>query len=124
MSKRIRIKIDDLSLEAELNDDPNADALWEKLPLTVRMSRWGDEYYGNCGLTVRESPESRTVMEIGELALWPPGSALCIFFGATPASTDERPRAASAVVPIGRLVDDPSPLKNLGGSVQITVEKV
>ena len=60
-------------------------------------------------------------MKVGELALWPPGNALCIFFGPTPASSGREPRAASPVNPIGRLIDDAAPLKALGPSIRAKI---
>ena len=118
------LETEGLSLKAELNNSSCAGALDGKLPITIRLSRCGDEYYGDCGLNVEAEDTSREILEIGEMALWPPGNALCLFFGPTPASTDERPRAASPVAPIGRILDDPSPLKGLGGSIELTLRKV
>lgn len=88
------------------------------------MSRWGEEYYGDCGIRVETTDDSRVDMEVGELAIWPAGNAFCIFFGPTPASTGEHPVAASPVNPIGKIFDDCSPLKGLGGSIKVVVEKI
>ncbi len=121
MSTPIRITIDDLVLEAELNDSLSAKALIALLPATMNLSRWGDEYYGSCGIEVGQDDTAREIMEVGELAIWPPGNALCIFFGPTPASTDDSPRAASPVNPVGRLLSDVKPLKTLGGSITAKV---
>ena len=122
MGRQINIIIGQVELTAQLNDTPSAKALIKMLPLKFRMSRWGDEYYGDCGLTVEEEPQARTLMEVGELAVWPPGSALCIFFGPTPASTGDQPRAASKVNPIGRVTSQLNSLKKLGPSIQVRVE--
>jgi uncharacterized protein len=54
------------------------------------------------------------VVEIGTVAFWPPGSALCIFFGRTPASISDKPQAASPVTVIGSVIDEES-IKNLKG---------
>ena len=118
---KIIIEVGKQPFTAELNEGTGASALLEKLPATVRLSRWGDEYYGDCGVRVAEDDTAKEIMEVGELALWPPGNALCIFFGPTPASTDDRPRAASPVVPIGKLLDDPAPLKAMGVSIQVSL---
>ena len=119
----IFIKIEDKIFEAELNDGKVAQAVAGKLPLTIRMSRWGDEYYGDCGVRESETEDAREIMAVGELAYWPPGGALCIFFGPTPASTDEKPRAASAVVPIGKVLRDAENMGQFGGSIQATFSK-
>lgn len=121
MPERIRLCIGTAEFTGELNDSPASRALLSCLPLEFRMSRWGDEYYGNCGVSVELAPEAREEMEVGELALWPPGQALCVFFGPTPASVGDEPRAASPVNPIGRLLDDPAPLKELGSVVTVQV---
>ena len=63
-------------------------------------------------------------MEVGELAIWPDGNALCIFFGPTPASTDEKPKAISPVNPIGMIEGDVSFLKGLSHSVEVEIEKI
>ncbi len=122
MPTSIKIRINDLVLTANLNDSPSAKQFEKMLPLTFAMSRWGDEYYGECNIQLEKSSDAREIMEIGELAIWPPGHALCIFFGPTPASVDDKPRAASAVNPIGRLIDDPSPLRKLGDTIKTHVE--
>lgn len=123
MPTAITIEIGKVTLKAELNDGASATSFLELLPRQVSLSRWGDEYYGNCGIKVQESPDAREDMKVGELALWPPGNALCIFFGPTPASRGREPRAASPVNPIGRLVDDPAPLKAMGPSIRVRVAR-
>jgi len=85
--------------------------------VTVRMSRWGEEFYGDCSLSISADAGAREIMEVGEIAYWPPGTALCFFFGPTPASTDERPRAASAVVPLGKFSGSVDILKSFGSSI-------
>jgi uncharacterized protein len=125
MPTPINIRIGSLELTGELNNSATAKALAAMLPTTVRLSRWGDEYYGDLSqpLNLRESPDAREEMTVGELAYWPPGNALCIFFGPTPASTDDTPRAASPVNPLGRINGDCAALKKLGGSVQASISK-
>ncbi|MEW6214935.1 MAG: cyclophilin-like fold protein [Nitrospirota bacterium] len=123
MSTPIIISIGELKLSAELNDSPSANMFRSLLPLEFNMSRWGDEYYGDCGINVELSRDAaRDVMEVGEMALWPTGRALCIFFGPTPVSKGKEPRAVSPVNPIGRLIDSPEPLKNLGSSIHVRIE--
>jgi hypothetical protein len=121
MPARIRLRIESLELEAEINDSPSAQALLAELPLEFRMSRWGDEYYGDCGVSAELTPDAREEMAVGEIAYWPPGRALCVFFGPTPASVGDEPRAASPVNPIGRLLDDSGPLMELGPVVTVEV---
>jgi len=123
MPDTIRLKIAHRTVEAELNDSETARMFLELLPITISMQRWGEEYYGDCGLKVRPSGDARQEMDIGELAIWPSGNALCIFFGPTPASTGEKPRAVSPANPIGRMKGDVSFLKGLTGSISVEIEK-
>lgn len=118
MSTAIQLTIGGHSLDGELNDSETGRALAQRLPLTVRMSRWGDEYYGDIGtpLGVGQAPEARDEMSVGELAYWLPGNALCLFFGPTPVSRGNEPRAASEVNPAGRVSGDFDALKELGAS--------
>jgi hypothetical protein len=122
MPTPIKIKIGTLELSAELNESPTAKKLISLLPLEFSMSRWGDEYYGDCGIRTVLSQDARDVMEVGELAVWPTGNALCIFFGPTPASKGDEPRAVSPVNPVGKLLSSPDALKTLGSSIQVRIE--
>jgi hypothetical protein len=123
MSTSLSIKIEDQSFSAELNDSPAAARLLEDLPLKLRMSRWGEEFYGDCGVSIPTDAGARELLEVGEIAYWPPGCALCFFFGPTPASTDERPRAASAVVPLGRFKGGVDALRSFGSSIEVELAR-
>jgi hypothetical protein len=118
MATSIVIEIGVKTLRASLGDSPAAKKVAAALPLTVTMSRWGDEYYGSAGLSIPEDASARELMDVGEIAFWGPGKALCIFFGPTPASTDQRPRAASNVLPIGKVTEGIGELSGLGSRVK------
>lgn len=104
--------------EVALYDNPSARALKAALPQTISMDRWGDEYYGRLPAKLPSHDDARDVFEIGEVALWPPGNAFCIFFGPTPASSGSEPRMASPGIPLGKITKgDPLAFKSLGLSI-------
>jgi len=88
---------------ADLNDTATALAIMEALPLQARASRWGGEIYFPIPVEAGVESGAREVVQAGEIAFWPPGSAFCIFFGRTPASEGDEIRAASAVNIVGRI---------------------
>ncbi len=120
MPKSITLRVGNLQLSGQLNDSPTAAALAKLLPVTIQMNRWGDEYYGALPkpLGAKQASDARELMQIGELAYWPPGNALCIFFGPTPASEDDEPRAASPVNAVGSISGDLSALGELGSRIE------
>ena len=122
MAKQIQITVTGNTTTAQLNESDTARAFFDKLPMAISMSRWGDEYYGDCGLNVQLEQGAREEMEVGELAIWPQGNAFCIFFGPTPASIHDEPRAISPVNPIGRIEGDVAFLKRLPGRVEVKTE--
>jgi hypothetical protein len=106
MPTPIRIQVGGLALRAELNDTPCAKAVAARLPIEAHPQAWGEELYFDIGLDHPEEEGAATEVKIGEIGYWPPGCALAIFFGRTPASTGDHPIAASAVNRIGRILDD------------------
>ena len=69
-----------------------------------------------------QAPDARTEVEVGELGYWPVGRAFCIFFGPTPVSTGNQPRAYSPVNILGRVLGDATRLRSVraGTSVSVT----
>ena len=124
----MRIRIGTENFDLILDEGPIRRYFEVSAPLLLEMSRWGDEYYGSCGvagadINLSEYDESarREIMEVGEVAYWPSGDALCIFFGVTPVSTDERPRAVSPVIPLGRVGGDLNRLRRLGPTISAEI---
>lgn len=82
------------------------EAIWNKLPFEVNLARWGEELYGEIPVSLgREN--SQVDCEVGDVGYWPDGNGFCIFFGPTPASKDEKPRAASPVNIFAKIEGDP-----------------
>lgn len=119
----ISIIIDGVSVPAELNDSETAIAIFDQLPIEAEFSTWGDEIY--FPVPVRQGLQNgREVVELGELGYWPPGNAFCIFYGATPGSTEQEIRPASPVNSVGKVSDDPKMFRKLSGrSNRIRIEK-
>jgi hypothetical protein len=96
-------------------------ALAAALPVEGRAARWGDELYFDVPVDVDLEPDARAEVEPGTVAYWPRGPALCLFWGATPASAGSEPRAASPVNVVARL-DDITPLSRLPDGAGATVQ--
>jgi len=108
----------------ELVDEPELEKLLKSSPFEAEAERWGDEVYFELPVKLGLKGE-RTLMEVSEVAYWPDGNCLCIFFGPTPISKDERPIAYSKVKPLGRVVEGLNRLKEVsnGELVSVSVEK-
>lgn len=123
MPQRVTITVGAVRAEAVLNDSATARALAEALPLEGRASTWGDEIYFQTPVEAEIEHDARATLDVGELAYWPPGNALCIFFGPTPASGDDGvPAAASAVNPVGRIEGDPTLFRQAPHGAPIRVD--
>ncbi len=121
--RRIRITAGKVSADAVLNESPTATKIWEALPLEARGNTWGDEIYFSIPVEAKQEKDARDIVAVGELGYWPPGTAFCIFFGRTPASTDSRPRAASAVNIIGKVAGDATVFKAVSSGVKVSLER-
>ena len=120
--RRISITAGGVEVTATLDASRTADLVWEALPVTASCSTWGDEIYFG---TEVEAPleDGREVVDLGDVGYWPPGRALCLFFGPTPASRGDEIRPASAVNVLGRIEGDPAVLKAVASGAQIVVER-
>lgn len=119
--KKITIKFEELTFQAQLNESPTAAEIWKQLPFESRVNTWGEEIYFEIPLDMPQEPDAREVVAVGELGYWPVGRAFCIFFGPTPVSTDEKPRAYSPVNIIGAIISDDSGLKEIKDGEQVRV---
>lgn len=108
--KRITLYTSGLKLRGVLNSTVTAQKIWDVLPTGGRVSLWGEEIYFRVPV-VADLEKGQETVQRGEIGYWPPGQALCFFFGPTPVSTGEEIRPYSPVTVVGRLVDDPKELK-------------
>ena len=119
---KIVITAGDVALPAELNNSPTAHQIGEALPLTGHANLWGDEIYFEIPVMASQARDARVEMTVGELAYWPVGQAFCIFFGPTPVSLDQRPRAYSPVNVVGRVLGDTSQFRSIKQGALIRLE--
>ncbi len=65
------------SFEAELTgENPiTADAVWRHLPVEAKLNTWGDEIYFTIPVKA-EAEKTKQLVEVGDIAYCPPGSAL------------------------------------------------
>lgn len=112
-----------VSLPAELNDSPTARQIWEALPLEGRANIWGDEIYFEIPVMASQATDARVEMDVGELGYWPVGHAFCIFFGPTPVSIDEQPRAYSPVNVLGRVLGDATQFRTVPNGALVRLER-
>ncbi|HWU37749.1 MAG TPA: cyclophilin-like fold protein [Candidatus Acidoferrum sp.] len=121
--RKIRITAGKASAEAILNNSPTATQIWEALPIEGRGNTWGREIYFSIPVEAKLEKDAREIVAVGELGYWPPGTAFCIFFGRTPASNDDRPRAASPVNILGRIQGDATVFTAVSSGTRVRLER-
>ena len=119
--RRVRITAGAVHVTATLNDSVTAGLVWDALPFEAPAGTWGDEIYFTIPVEADED-QAVEVVEMGAVAYWPPGAALCLFFGLTPASRGDEIRPASAVNVLGSIDGDPAIMKQVSPGERVVVE--
>ena len=121
MGRSIRIVSKGVVVEGKLNDSKTASEIEKLIPLVGRARTWGDEIYFPIPLD-REIENGKETVVKGDIGYWPPGRALCLFFGPTPMSAPGEIRPAGPVSVVGGMSGDLSALKNVKDGDDVKVE--
>ena len=111
-----------LETKVSLRDDTGTvSALLGAVPFRSVVHRWGDEVYFDAPFHSDREPDARADMEIGEVAFWPDGDAIAVFFGPTPASRTGKPRAYSPCNILGKIQASPAQLRSVEEGTTVEV---
>ncbi len=109
MKHLVQVDISNLSsVILELNDEDSPQttrSFLEKLPFTVQLNVWGDEIYTSASPIDVPEENSKSPVSLNDVAYWPTGKAICLFFGPTPIDNKDEITPASPVNVIGRVID-------------------
>jgi hypothetical protein len=118
---KIKIIVGSIEAFATLNNTRTASSVVNSLPFDSVAHRWGEEIYFEVPLEL-ELENGKEVLEIGEIAYWPTGKSMCIFFGPTPSSRGNEIRAYSAVSVFGEVTGDAGVFRAMKEGERIRVE--
>ncbi len=110
---RIRAEKAGVALTATLDDSATTSQVLDALPFEGAANVWGDEIYFEIPVAADEEDPQPEVPS-GAVAYWPPGQALCIFFGQTP---------YSPVNVIGLIDGDETEFARVGSGDTVCVER-
>jgi hypothetical protein len=108
MKKQIKALFPDIDREIsiELDDSRSpktVQAILEKLPVEINITKWGDELYTERTQISANEENAKREVDYLDVAYWPEGNALCLFYGPTPVSRDGQILAYSLVNIVGRI---------------------
>ena len=119
------INYNDFNLNIRLNNSQTSKAIQELVDFKAKINTWGKEIYFETPLkTAKLEPNSRDVINLGEVAYWIEGSSIAIGFGPTPASLGTEIRLVTKVNIIGNYDvsdDNLQFLNNLNDNCKINI---
>jgi uncharacterized protein len=109
MKKHIRVIFQDVEgeISVELDDSHSpktVQKIIKNLPIEVSIHRWGDELYTEKTQIAEEPENAKIKVNLFDVAYWPEGGALCLFFGPTPISKSGEIIAYSPVNIVGKII--------------------
>jgi len=126
LTKKIKLITESGTLFIEILESKNprtGNAIWNALPFESKAQIWGDEVYFEIPL-VLELENPQIDVEVRDVAYWPPQNCMCIFFGKTPSSINDNPKAYSQVNVFGKVKGNISLLKAVKEREKLKVEKI
>jgi hypothetical protein len=112
---KIRLTVGQTVLQAVLTDNATTRDLVSLLPLTLRMSDlFGRERYGHLTRTLAAGGPRQHSFEVGDIAYWPPGPDIAIFYN------DDGPSIPNpGITVLGKIGSGVEVLKSYAGSITI-----
>jgi hypothetical protein len=77
----------------------------KKLPFSLKANIWGKEIYTDPAPFSASSENAKSIVDLYDVAFWPPGNAICLFYGPTPIDTKDQIKPYSPVNVIGKILD-------------------
>ena len=122
MSREIKVAAGGVEVAGWLNETDTASKVWEALPISASANLWGDEIYFAIPVET-ELDNARETVNLGDIAYWPTGNAMCIFPGKTPISKGDEIRPASPVNIIGGIEGVETLLGKVRQGEEITIRR-
>ena len=97
-SSNILLELDDTYSPNTVGD------LVKKLPFTVDLNVWGDEIYTSMSPVSQPEENAKSPVNLNDVAYWPTGKAICLFYGPTPIGNPGEITPASPVNIIGKII--------------------
>lgn len=112
-----------VEIQLDSKHSPNTiRSLLDALPFTVELNIWGEEIYSSeCPIKSKEE-NSKSLLDVNDVAFWPPGKALCLFYGPTPIGDPGEIKPYSPVNVIGKIINpEKSILKKIKHGTKATL---
>ena len=96
---------EEVHVELDYSQSPRTiKSLLENLPIEVNINKWGKELYTDKTSILAQEENAKSEVNLLDVAFWPEGSALCLFYGPTPISKNGKIIPYSPVNIIGHIV--------------------
>ena len=115
-------KSDNIEIELDDSNSPNTIKKFvDNLPFTVGLNLWGEEIYTDESPIQEKEENAKPLVELNDVAYWPTGKAICLFFGPTPIGKKGEIKPYSPVNVIGKILNpDKSVLKKITNGLEGT----
>ena len=129
MKKKILVRVTELeNITIELDDisSPKTCASFLKsLPFSVTAHIWGEEIYTDESPITQSEENAKGLVNLNDVAYWPNGKAICLFFGPTPIGKKGEIKPYSPVNVIGKIINpDKNILSKMNEGTKITFNKI
>ncbi|QUC65044.1 hypothetical protein NsoK4_01865 [Nitrosopumilus sp. K4] len=107
----------------ELNEktSPNTvEQFISNLPFSLTLNVWGEEIYTSESPIDVSEENAKSPVSINDVAYWPSGKAICLFFGPTPIGKKGDITPASPVNVIGKIISPDKSILNIADGAQAT----
>ena len=116
------------NITIELNDTfspQTCNSILDSLPFTVNAHVWGEEIYTDESPISQAEENAKALVDLNDVAYWPSGKAICLFFGPTPIGKKGDIKPYSPVNVVGKITNpDKSILKNFNDGTKISFKKI
>ncbi|MEK0328025.1 MAG: cyclophilin-like fold protein [Nitrosopumilus sp.] len=115
------------NIDLELDDTmcpKTVKSFLQNLPFTLGVNLWGEEIYTNESPINVDEENAKDLVELYDVAYWPTGKAICLFYGPTPIGNKNEIKPYSPVNVIGKILKpDKHILSELKNGTNVTFKK-
>ncbi|MCV0409414.1 cyclophilin-like fold protein [Nitrosopumilus sp.] len=115
-SSSILLELDDVNSPKTVKD------FIGKLPFTVDLNVWGDEIYTSKSPISQPEENAKSPVDLNDVAYWPTGKAICLFYGPTPIGNPGEITPASPVNILGKIISPDKSILNSADGERATFQ--